>query len=118
MNDAENLKIYKQYIEEGLKKASSNNPFDVINAVDIIKKAVDLKPEEIEGWMCLGELYESLGNNPPGILARIDQYKKAFDSFKKVIELDNKNIEAWFRAGLNSEKMGDLVLEEKQKYEY
>ncbi len=94
------------------KQAASRH--DVFKARDILKQAVENYPDCIVCWHDLGVLYEKMGNNPPGIMARQDIWRDALDCYARVVVLDPARVEARYSMGIINVRLAECSAKEDE----
>ena len=74
-------------------------------AVDPLKKSVEIKPQFVFGHDDLGIVYSVLGQHP-----------EALDEFKRVVELEPRHVDANLRVGLEYLSLGNKQAAMQQYY--
>lgn len=88
-----NYNDMKAYTSYGLACRKNG---EYIEAINIYKKAIALKPDYVEAYLGLGEAYFCKG-----------EYNKAIESYKKAIALKPDYAEAYYSLGVIYGKLGD-----------
>ncbi len=109
---------------------------DTIRAINSFQKAVELNSEIADGWINLGQLYQSIGdplaaryfenavrvapNNINALHARADylsdvgQLAEAIDMYREIIRVDPQYEDAYFNSGLIYMDMDSIEAAKKQ----
>ncbi|MBN2150832.1 MAG: tetratricopeptide repeat protein [Candidatus Lokiarchaeota archaeon] len=80
---------------------------DAFRARDLFQQALAIEPLDEDALFGLGSLYERMGNNPPGIMARQDLWMDAIKAYEKLIEAVPGHVEARVRAGYTYLRYGE-----------
>ncbi|MFX0093016.1 MAG: tetratricopeptide repeat protein, partial [Candidatus Hodarchaeota archaeon] len=105
----------EDWFNEGVDLIRLRKTFDAIKCFEV---AVELDSQFIDAWFYLGTLNEQICDNPPGIVARQDFYKKAIEAYKKIVELDPQNVKAWNQMGYNYDGLAAYTPNKKARTEY
>ncbi|NMC05656.1 MAG: tetratricopeptide repeat protein, partial [Candidatus Lokiarchaeota archaeon] len=95
----------KALIDESAKAAGRG---DMFKARDLLDDALAIDPADPMALFALGSLYERLGNNPPGIMARQDLWKDAIKAYEQLMALDARHVDARVHAGNVHLKFGEF----------
>ncbi len=95
----------KALIGEGEQAAARG---DLFRARDTFKSALEVDPREPSALLALGSLYERMGNNPPGIMARQDLWMDAIKTYEALMEVEPAHVEARVRAGYTHLRFGEF----------
>jgi cytochrome c-type biogenesis protein CcmH/NrfG len=68
---------------------------DLTNKISALEKETSLKPEDVGGWIQLGNLYFDT-----------NQYEEAINAYKKALELDPNNPNVWTDLGVMYRRSG------------
>ncbi|CAK4717406.1 hypothetical protein LEN26_005920 [Aphanomyces euteiches] len=102
-------------VEANKKKESGNRWFGIKNyayAVNCYKKALkvlekwDTEEDFIANDACK-ELVVALGNNVANVQCKLGKYKEAKESCREVLQVDEKNVKAWYRLAQMAYQQGE-----------
>jgi tetratricopeptide (TPR) repeat protein len=81
---------------------------DMFKARDTFKQALVIDSQDPQALFALGSLYERMGNNPPGIMARQDLWIDAIKTYEKLMAVDSAHVESRVRAGYTHLRFGEF----------
>jgi protein O-mannosyl-transferase len=83
---------FQYYVETGTRLGQGGYPWE---AIPILKKAVELRPDDAAARNALGSAYTTVGLRDQAIV-----------QFRVALELDSAMIEAWYNLGITADALG------------